>query len=56
MTNLENLIIAKKSDLVFVTGDKEIIEKCKKFYNKIWSYNKLRKYYENMDYLNYQKK
>jgi len=56
VTNLEHLIIAKKSDLIFVTGDKEIIEKCRKFYNKIWSYNKLRKYYENMDYLNYQKK
>jgi predicted nucleic acid-binding protein len=56
VTNLEHLIIAKKNDLIFVTGDKEIIEKCRRFYNKIWSYNKLRKYYENMDYLNYQSK
>jgi predicted nucleic acid-binding protein len=35
VTNLEHLIIAKKNSLIFVTGDKEIIEKCKNFYEKI---------------------
>ena len=45
VTNLEHLITAKKNDLIFVTGDKEIISKCKGFYDKIWSYNRLRKFY-----------
>jgi len=35
VTSLEHLIIAKKNSLIFVTGDKEIIEKCKNFYEKI---------------------
>jgi predicted nucleic acid-binding protein len=47
VTNLEHLIIAKKNSLIFVTGDKEITEKCKNSYEKIWSYNKLRSYYES---------
>jgi hypothetical protein len=47
VTNLEHLIIAKRNDLTFVTGDKEIIGKCRNFYEKIWSYNKLRGFYEN---------
>jgi hypothetical protein len=33
--------------LIFVTGDKEIGEKCKVFYDKIIDYKKLRKIYEN---------
>jgi predicted nucleic acid-binding protein len=47
VTNLEHLIIAKKNNLIFVTGDKEIVEKCKVFYDKIIDYKKLRKIYEN---------
>jgi hypothetical protein len=47
VTNLEYLIIVKRNDLTFVTGDKEIIEKCKNFYEKIWSCNNLRGFYEN---------
>jgi len=51
VTNLEHLIIAKKNDLIFVTGDKEILKKCKYFYKKIWSYNKLRNFYESKNNL-----
>jgi len=47
VTNLEHLIIAKKNNLIFVTGDKEIIEKCSVFYDKIIDYKKLRKLYKN---------
>jgi predicted nucleic acid-binding protein len=47
VTNLEHLIIAKKNNLILVTGDKEIVEKCKVFYDKIIGYKKLRKIYEN---------
>ena len=47
VTNLEHLIIAKKNNLIFVTGDKEILEKCKVFYDKIIDYKKLRKLYKN---------
>jgi len=46
VTNLEHLIIAKKNDLTFVTGDKEIERKCKVFYEKILNYRTLRKFYE----------
>jgi len=43
VTNLEHLGIAKQFNLYFLTGDKEIIEKCKQFYPKILSYIDLRK-------------
>jgi len=48
VTNLEHFIIAKKNDLIFVTGDKEIVEKCRAFYEKVWDYKMLRKAYENL--------
>jgi len=48
VTNLEHLIIAKKNDLIFVTGDKEIVEKCRAFYEKVWDYRTLRRAYENL--------
>jgi hypothetical protein len=51
VTNLEHLIIAKKNSLTFVTGDKEITEKCKIFYDRIISYKELRKAYENKNNL-----
>ena len=44
LTNLEHLILAEKFNLWFLTGDKEIIEKCKKFYPHILSYVEFRKY------------
>jgi len=47
VTNLEHLIISKKNNLVFVTGDKEILEKSKLFYDKVIEYKRLRKIYEN---------
>jgi len=56
VTNLEHLIVAKKNNLIFVTGDREIAEKCRKFYEKIWSYNKLRGFYERRNDLKLQKK
>ena len=52
VTNLEHLIIAKKNNLIFVTGDKEIISKCGRFYDKVWSYNRLRKFYAIRNNLN----
>jgi hypothetical protein len=55
VTNLEHLIIAKKNNLIFVTGDKEIIRKCKRFYEKILDYRMLRKIYENINNLNSKK-
>ena len=56
VTNLEHLIIAKKNDLIFVTGDKEIERKCKVFYDKILNYRTLRKFYEIKNNLNSEKK
>jgi len=55
VTNLEHLIIAKKNNLIFVTGDKEIMKKCKDFYKKILDYKMLRKMYENINNLNPKK-
>jgi predicted nucleic acid-binding protein len=55
VTNLEHLIIAKKNNLIFVTGDKEIIRKCKSFYEKILDYRMLRKIYGNTNNLNSKK-
>jgi truncated hemoglobin YjbI len=55
VTNLEHLIIAKKNNLIFVTGDKEIIRKCKRFYEKILDYRTLRKIYKNTNNLNSKK-
>jgi len=43
VTNLEHLGIASQFGLTFVTGDKEVLEKCRKFYPKIMSYIELRK-------------
>lgn len=43
VTNLEHLIVAKSSNLIFVTGDEEILKKCKKYYQKIMSYIDLRR-------------
>jgi predicted nucleic acid-binding protein len=48
VTNLEHLIIAKKKNLIFVTGDEEVLEKCKEFYPRIWSYKDLRRFYSNL--------
>jgi len=49
VTNLEHLIIAKKKDLIFVTGDEEVLKKCKEFYPRIWSYKDLRRFYSNLN-------
>jgi hypothetical protein len=49
VTNLEHLIIANKKDLIFVTGDEEVLEKCKEFYSRIWSYKDLRRFYSNLN-------
>lgn len=35
VTNLEHLVIAKSYGLIFVTGDKEVLKKCKRYYQKI---------------------
>ena len=43
ISNLMHLIICKQYDIWFLTGDKEILTKGKKFYNKIISYVELRK-------------
>lgn len=43
VANLEHLIIAKIHDLIFVTGDKEVLDKCKKYYPKIMSCIELRR-------------
>jgi hypothetical protein len=47
VTNLEHLGIAKQKNLIFVTGDKEVLKKCKAFYPKIMSYIELR---ESLNY------
>ena len=46
-TNLEHLVIAKKFGLIFLTGDKEVIEKCKWFYPNVWSYVEFVKHLKN---------
>ena len=43
ISNIMHLIIAKQYDLWFLTGDKEIIDKCKPAYSKIISYIELRR-------------
>lgn len=43
VTNLEHLIIAKSYELIFVTGDSEVLLKCRKYYPDIVSYVQLRK-------------
>ena len=45
-TNLEHLSIAKQLNLYFLTGDKEILRKCKKFYPKILSYVEFRQVFK----------
>jgi len=43
VTNLEHLGIASQFNLTFLTVDKEVLVKCKRFYPKIMSYIDLRK-------------
>ena|SRR3989344_6844214 len=43
ISNMMHLLIAKQYDLWFLTGDKEIIEKCKPAFDKIISYIELRR-------------
>jgi len=43
VTNLEHLGIASQFNLTFLTGDKEVLVKCKRFYPKIMNYIDLRK-------------
>ncbi len=43
VTNLEHLIIAKNYEMIFVTGDNEILHKCRKYYSQIISYLQLRR-------------
>ena len=43
ISNMMHLLIAKQYDLWFLTGDKEIIDKCKPVYSKIISYIELRR-------------
>lgn len=43
VSNIIHLLIAKEYDLWFLSGDKEIIEKGRKFYEKVISYHDLRK-------------
>ena len=42
VTNLEHLIVAKNSGFIFVTGDNEILEKCKTYHPRVMSYTELR--------------
>lgn len=49
ISNIIHLVAAKNEDLYFVTGDKEIVNKCKKFYPKTISYIELRKLLEKSD-------
>ncbi|MEM5881767.1 MAG: PIN domain-containing protein [Candidatus Aenigmatarchaeota archaeon] len=48
VTNLQHLSIAKTFGFKFLTGDKEILEKCKQFYPNIISYVDFIKYYLNI--------
>ena len=43
VTNLEHLGIASQFNLTFLTGDKEVLVKCKRFYPMIMSYIDLRR-------------
>lgn len=43
ISNIIHLLIAKQYDLWFLSGDKEIVQKGKKFYEKVISYHDLRK-------------
>ena len=43
ISNIMHITIAKQYDLWFLTGDKEIIDKCKPAYDKIISYIELRR-------------
>jgi len=56
VTNLEHLGIASQFGLTFVTGDKEVLEKCRKFYPKIMSYIELRKSLNYKEKDNYEEK
>lgn len=47
-SNLIHLAICKKNSLWFLTGDKEILEKCKRFYPKIFSYIELKQLTEDL--------
>ena len=47
LSNLIHLSICKDRELIFLTGDKEILDKCKKFYPKVLSYKDFRKYLSN---------
>ncbi len=42
VTNLEHLIVAKNSNFVFLTGDNEILEKCKTYHPRVMSYTEMR--------------
>ena len=49
ITNIIHLVSAKNNDLYFITGDKEIVSKCKKFYPKTLSYIELRNLLEGVE-------
>ncbi len=43
ISNIIHLLIAKQYDLWFLSGDKEIVQRGKRFYEKVISYHDLRK-------------
>jgi hypothetical protein len=55
VTNLEHLGIAIQKNLIFVTGDKEVLKKCKSFYSQIMSYIELRRSLNYEEKYNYEK-
>lgn len=48
ISNILHLFIAKSENIYFVSGDKEIVTKGKKFYDKTLSYRELRKLLEKV--------
>ena len=54
VTNLEHLGIASQFNITFLTGDKEVLMKCKCFYHRIMSYIDLRKSLRHRNKDNYE--
>lgn len=46
VTNLQHIVIAKKLDIWFLTGDNEMLRKCKQVHTKLISYTGLRRLVE----------
>lgn len=49
LSNLIHFSFSKSNELTFLTGDKEILEKCKQFYSNIISYSEFRKLAESLN-------